>query len=226
MTLKRSDSGTESPLNRFLHSVRCAHSGRNDKGFVTPSAVEGSIRASRTTTGEHSGRKGVWSFDRVSKSRTAVTLIEVMSAIVILVIAVLGASGYRYYSTLDARRADFQNAAARIALLLCENWRGRGYDPPTPYNPVVHLTSANLTVATSGTGPDYAEGFTGLGRYDITMDGVHYWAALSYDAGTDGLRTLNVVVAWAQRQTGSDEAEAVAAGGGDRTFRLTTYVSE
>jgi len=171
-----------------------------------------------------------WSLERrMPKSRTAVTLIEVMAAIVIVAIAVIGASGYRYYSTLDARRADFQNAAARIALLLCENWRGRGYDADT-YDPVVHLTSANpnLTVATSGVGPDYASGFTPLGRYEITMDGVHYWAALSWDddAATAGLRALNVVVAWAQRQTGADEAEAVAAAGGDRTFRLTTYVSQ
>ena len=163
------------------------------------------------------------------KSRSAVTLIEVMAAIVIVAIAVIGASGYRYYSTLDARRADFQNAAARIALLLCENWRGRGYDGTTTYDPASHLTSADLTVADSGgVGPDYASGFTPLGRYEITADGVHYWAALSWenDAATLGLRALNIVVAWAQRQTGSDDAETVAAAGGDRTFRLTTYVSE
>jgi len=164
---------------------------------------------------------------KCSRLRSAVTLIEVMAAIVIVAIAVIGASGYRYYSTLDARRADFQNAAARIALLLCENWRGRGYDADT-YDPVDHLASADLTVATSGTGPDYASGFTPLGRYEITMDGVHYWAALSWDddAATVGLRVLNVVVAWAQRQTGSDEVEAIAAAGGNKTFRLTTYVSE
>jgi len=161
---------------------------------------------------------------RRHKLLAAVTLIEVMAAIVIVAIAVIGASGYRYYSTLDARRADFQNAAARIALLLCENWRGRGYDGTTTYNPIVHLTSENLLVAASGVGPDYASGFTPLGRYEITMDGVHYWAALSWDddAATVGLRVLNVVVAWAQRQTGSDDAAA----GLDKTFRLTTYVSE
>jgi len=164
------------------------------------------------------------------KSRSAVTLIEVMVAIVIVVVAVLGASGYRYYSTLDARRADFQNAAARIALLLCENWRGRGIDGTPTYDPVAHLTSADLTVADSGgVGPDYASGFTGLGRYQITTtnDGVHYWAALSYydDPTTEGLRTLNVVVAWAQRQTGS-AGDSAAAAGLDKTFKLTTYVSK
>jgi len=163
---------------------------------------------------------------RRCKLLAAVTLIEVMAAIVIITIAVLGASGYRYYSALDARRADFQNAAARIALLLSENWRGRGYDGTTSYDPVAHLNSDNLTVGDSGgVGPDYASGFTGLGRYEITStnDGVHYWAALSYDAGADGLRMLNVVVAWAQRQTGSDDD---AAAGLDKTFKLTTYVSE
>jgi len=166
---------------------------------------------------------------RRRKLLAAVTLIEVMAAIVIVAIAVLGASGYRYYSTLDARRADFQNAAARIALLLCENWRGRGYDCTT-YDPTVHLDSENLTVRDSpgGVGPDYASGFTGLGRYEITMDGVDYWAALSWDddAATVGLRVLNVVVAWAQRQTGSAADSAAAAAGLDKTFKLTTYVSE
>ena len=164
---------------------------------------------------------------RRCKLLAAVTLIEVMAAIVIVVVAVLGASGYRYYSTLDARRADFQNAAARIALLLCENWRGLGYDRTTSYDPVAHLTSANLTVADSGdVGPAY--GLTNdLGKYEITMDGVHYWAALSWeeDPATEGLRALNVVVAWAQRQTGS-AGDSAAAAGLDKTFKLTTYVSE
>jgi len=162
------------------------------------------------------------------KSRSAVTLIEVMAAIVIVAIAVLGASGYRYYSTLDAKRADMQSTAARIALLLCENWRGRGYDLDRvgTYDPVAHLTSANLVVAASnGVGPAYPSEFTLLGKYQITADGVNYWAALSYDDGADGLRALNVVVAWAQRQTGS-AADSAAAAGLDKTFKLTTYVSE
>jgi Tfp pilus assembly protein PilV len=165
---------------------------------------------------------------RRRKLLAAVTLIEVMAAIVIVAIAVIGASGYRYYSTLDARRADFQNAAARIALLLCENWRGRGYDGATNYDPVTHLTSADLTVAVSGVEYESLYGLTNhLGQYEITTtnDGVHYWAALSCDDGADGLRTLNVVIAWAQRQTGS-AADSAAARGLDKTFKLTTYVSE
>ena len=65
--------------------------------------------------------------DKQPKSSAGVTLIEVMAATVILTITVLGATGYRYYSALDARKAAKQSSGARIALLLCENWRGRGH---------------------------------------------------------------------------------------------------
>jgi Tfp pilus assembly protein PilV len=61
---------------------------------------------------------------RRPKTLAAVTLIEVMAAIVMVSVAVLGASGYRYYSALDAKRANMQSTAARIALLLCENRPG------------------------------------------------------------------------------------------------------
>src|SRR4030042_1006824 len=133
---------------------------------------------------------------RRRKLLAAVTLIEVMAAIVIVVVAVLGASGYRYYSALDAKRADMQSAAAQIGLLLCENWRGRGYVGTITFDPVAHLTSANLAVATSGVGPDYGLA-NPFGQTEITADGVHYWAALSYDDDptTEGLRMLKVVVA-------------------------------
>jgi hypothetical protein len=79
-----------------------------------------------------------------------------------------------------------------------------------------------ITGPTSFTPPT---GFTSLGQYKITADGVNYWAGLSYENTAAGLRALNVVVAWAQRQTGSDADDAAAAGL-DKTFKLTTYVSE
>ena len=89
------------------------------------------------------------------KSRAGITLIEVMAAIVIIAIAVLGASAYRYYATLDARKAVLQSTAARIALLLNENWRGRGYDHIADFDPVSHLSS-DIAIAASGIGPAYA----------------------------------------------------------------------
>lgn len=157
------------------------------------------------------------------KSRTGITLIEVMAAMVIITIAVLGASGYRYYSALDARKAAVQSTAARIALLLSENWRGLGYDRITDFDPVSHLVfpDSDMTIAASGIGPDYASGFTLLGRYEIHVNDARYWAALSYTDDDAGLGTLNTVVAWAQRPAASDGITITL----DKTFKLTTFVS-
>lgn len=157
-------------------------------------------------------------------SPAGVTLLEIMAAIVIVSVAVLGASGYRYYSTLDVKRASMQSTAARIALLLCENWRGRSIDLTTTYDPASYLGS-ELQLQVSAVGPDYPAGFTALGKYVVAVDGVQYWAALSWrdDAAVPRLRVLNIVVAWAQRQTVPDAGSAVVM---DKTFKLTTYVSE
>jgi len=154
------------------------------------------------------------------KSRAGITLIEVMAAIVIIAIAVLGASGYRYYSALDAKRADMQSTAARIALLLSENWRGRGYDRTADFDPVSHLDS-DIAIAVSSIGPDYPSDFTLLERYEITVNDARFWAALSYSDGTTDLRTLNTVVAWENRPSSTDDTSITM----DKTFKLTTFVS-
>jgi prepilin-type N-terminal cleavage/methylation domain-containing protein len=60
------------------------------------------------------------------KSVKAFTLIELMVAMVILIIGVTGAMGYRYHSALNARKADVQITAARIGLSLLQNWKGYG----------------------------------------------------------------------------------------------------
>ena len=157
---------------------------------------------------------------RQPKSRAGITLIEVMAAIVIISIAVLGASGYRYYSALDAKRASVQSTAARIALLLSENWRGRGYDRTTDFDPVSQLDS-DIAIAVSSMGPDYPSDFTLLGRYEITVNDARFWAALSYRDDSADLRTLNTVIAWQHRPGGADETITM-----DKTFKLTTFVTQ
>ena len=152
------------------------------------------------------------------KSLAGITLIEVMAAIVIVTVAVLGASAYRYYSALDARKAAAQSTAARIALMLSENWRGRSFDRIPTYDPVAQL-GADIKIDSSTAGPEYAAGFNPLGRYQIVMDGANYWAALSYRDDADDLRALNTVVAWGQNRA----ADAAAA---DKTFKLTAYVAD
>ncbi len=43
------------------------------------------------------------------------SLIEIMLATLLLMIVVIGTSGYRYYSTLDVRKASKHETASRIA---------------------------------------------------------------------------------------------------------------
>jgi type II secretory pathway pseudopilin PulG len=161
------------------------------------------------------------------KVAAAVTLIEAMVAMTILAVAVLGASGYRYYAMLDARKASMQRTAAAIALSLCENWRGRGFDHTADYDPVTYL-SPELDIRVWGSGPAVPAGFTQLptpgGRCQIIVEGVYYWATLSWkdDAATPGLRALNVVIAWQQAGTAS---EITTYSADAKTFKLTTYVS-
>ena len=86
------------------------------------------------------------------KSEGAFTLIEVIAAILILSIAVLGTSRYRYYAVLDAREATMHTTAAGIGLLLCKSWRRLSgpntFDPEACFSmkyyrrEVQHLTEA------------------------------------------------------------------------------------
>jgi hypothetical protein len=146
--------------------------------------------------------------------RKGASLIEAMAAITVLSIAVFGGSAYRYHSTLDARRADRQMAAARTALMLCESWKGVQGDQT--YDPTAHLGS-DLAIST-GSGPEAPEGFTQLGSYEVVSNDVTCYVTLSWNDVTTGLRALNVAVDWAQRDLGETSLDDV-----DKTFRLTTY---
>ena len=126
-----------------------------------------------------------------SKSEMGVSLIEVMVSIVILLVAVTGALGYRYYAALDARRAAMRRTSARIGLLLSESWRGVKGD--STYDPITYLGS-DLAITTS-TGPAEPNGFTPLGSYTVVSnDGATYYATMSWKDVSTGLRALNVVV--------------------------------
>lgn len=154
-----------------------------------------------------------------------------MITIVVLAIAVIGASWYRYYSALDARKAATYRTATRIALSLCESWRGQGISGTATYDPVAHLNSElqkeGGSITISGSGPSAPLDFTELGRYEITIEITtdidqvhywHYWATLSYkDIATD-FRALNIVVAWDERGGANSYSSAM------KTFRLTTYL--
>jgi len=141
-----------------------------------------------------------------------VTLIEVMLAIVIVSMIVLGASGYRYYALLDVRKAEMRNNAATIALLFCENWRGRGFNAAATFEPYFSLGSELW----------FEEADTDAKTYTININGVRYYAAMSWLELGEELRALNVAVRWAQRQRLEDGGPPAP----DKSFYLTTFVAE
>lgn len=147
--------------------------------------------------------------------RSGISLTETMNAVAILSITLIGVSGYRYCSSLDARKADAYIASARIGYLLSESWRGmQGYEA---YDPVARL-GAGMTI-TASEGPDAPGGYTVLGSYKIVLNDITFYATLSWKDLSSGLRALNTSIVWAQRtheQNGIDDS--------DKSFELTTYV--
>jgi prepilin-type N-terminal cleavage/methylation domain-containing protein len=148
------------------------------------------------------------------KSVGGFTLVEVMVTVVILLVAVIGTSGYRYYAALDAKKADRQVTAARTALLLCESWRAAS--DPNLFDPEEKFESQLTISPSSNYGPDVAEGFTELGNYEIIINGISYNTTLSWRNVSSGLRALNVTVGWDQ---GGSEYQYP-----NKSFKLTTYI--
>ncbi|MFC1636247.1 hypothetical protein ACFL5Z_15560 [Planctomycetota bacterium] len=155
--------------------------------------------------------------------RRGVSLLDTMAAVVILMIALLGTFTLRYTVALDGRRADARTTAARIAMMLCESWRG--IDGDETYDPVIHLSS-DLKVA-EGTGPAYPDDFTLLGSYTIAFDdgiGVdNYMTTLSWKDIQSGLRALNVIVTWASREQLEGKIQQIDGISVDKSYELTIF---
>ena len=150
------------------------------------------------------------------RCRRGFSLVSVMIAIAILLAALIGTSNFRYYSALDAKKAAAKITASRIGLMLCENWRGLG--GMETYDPTEYLGS-DLTI-TESSGPSEPNDFTLLGSYTVTVNGANFYITLSWKDVSAGLRALNIIVSWAQRQQGQSKLSDA-----DKTFQLTTYAS-
>ena len=145
---------------------------------------------------------------RGTKCATAMTLVEVMLAAVILVIAAVGALSYEYHTAGHAKIARAQISGTRTARLLLEDWMSTGgsseYDP----------TALELGFSTEGD------------AYAITVDRIPMlvalaWKDVDYDATAEiTLRRLDVTV------TFGAGSQAASADGWDkiRPVVLTTYV--
>jgi len=173
------------------------------------------------------------------------TFIEIMGTILVLTVAVLGAAAYRYFATLDARKADVQITAARLASYLLDSWKAVGghsgysvyelsdpgdynaYDPndynPNDTDPVEF--GPGLELYFNAPGPAVPAGFSALDadinpNYRIVVNRVNYYATLSYKDEVGEPRVLNVCVAWTNDyQTWSDSEPY-------QSVSLTTYADD
>jgi len=155
--------------------------------------------------------------ERRRKRASGVTLIEVMAVTVILTITVVGTSGYRYYSSLNAHWAQEQIAAARLGQLLCGGWAGVEGDEA--YDPMAHLGS-ELTMAVLAPPNSLPPGFVLLGRYGITLEGVEYRCALAWNDVSPELRALWVSVEWDWREEDPSNPDNAL----KKSFIVITYV--
>lgn len=172
----------------------------------------------------------------------ATTLVDVMAAIAILAVAAIGATGYRYCAAGQLCKAEARITAARLASMLLNSWKAAGgysgyiiyelddpadYDPtdPNDYNPNDTdgvSFSGQLAVFFDAPGPPVPAGFSSQDsdshpNYRILINGVNYYATLSYKDEVGEPRILNVCVAWMddyQTWSGTDPY---------RSVQLTTY---
>ena len=147
-----------------------------------------------------------------SSYRPGMSLIEIMVFIVVIAIAVIGTSGYRYFSILDIRRSDTEITAGRIAMMLCESWKGMGGGVST-YNPINDSDDSGIgliTTASSALAPEKPLTFTLLnngGYYKVVSDNRTYYTTMSYhttNSPNGDLQTLNVIVTWPANPSNND----------------------
>jgi len=155
--------------------------------------------------------------NRRRNSASGTNLIEVMVATAILAISVIGASGYRYYSSLNTKWAEVQTTAARLGNMLCGSWAGVKGDQT--YNPAEHFYSS-LDIDTLATTNDLPAGFVKSGGYRITLEGIAYDCVLAWQDISSELRALWVRVEWNQKEQDLSNPDPALA----KSFIITTYV--
>lgn len=133
------------------------------------------------------------------KKRTAFTLVECMVVMLILMITISGIMGFRYYSIINAQRAETQLLAARAASVLSEAWKaGKGTDS---FDPVQQGFDSHFQIQPyAGFVPINPAPFGSilLGNYDVTIDGRQFQASLLYQSmwSVPNARVLYVVMTW------------------------------
>ena len=152
--------------------------------------------------------------ERVRKNRNGgLTLIEVMVSMLVIMIILIGAVSYMYGCAWNARRADVRITATRLGQLLLDSWKTTGsvdegiWDVEA-FNPA---DADFYSILPNDIGTT-ADGVPGVGtelrntRYEVTIDGAHYFITLSYRQDNPNFYLLNACVAW-NRTFGSETLE-------------------
>ena len=156
-----------------------------------------------------------------SRFRRGFTLVEIPYAILILLIAIIGTSKYRYYTSLDVKKADMQTTATRIGLLFCENWRG--VKGSQTYDPTVCLGSEFASTPISC--PSSFNDFNLLEGRTVVSNGTDYYVFLLYKDIGSSLRALNILVAWSPQRYKITTITDITDTDRFRLFELTTYAT-
>ncbi|MDD5459655.1 MAG: prepilin-type N-terminal cleavage/methylation domain-containing protein [Phycisphaerae bacterium] len=153
----------------------------------------------------------------MQKNKKALTFIEVIIAVAIVAIAVLGTMAFRYYCNINARLADVKMTASRVGLLLLEDWKATmgspAYDPTRlSSDSVIWSTPSDVTKIRTGTGAGELLAHK-LGDYEVETNHAVFNATLSYydDLTDDVPLALNVHITWS--------AGVIEPG----SFSMTTY---
>jgi hypothetical protein len=151
---------------------------------------------------------------RQYNKQSGFSLVEIVTAMVVLMIGILGASSFRYHAAISERLTRAKVSATRIGMTVLETWHGM--DGDETFDPAAVLP-AELGAETVFTGPAAPAGFTPISICHLTLDETHYYVTLSYKDGVNDLRTMSVVVGW------RDEYDAGVITASDETTAFETY---
>jgi type II secretory pathway pseudopilin PulG len=162
------------------------------------------------------------------------TIVEAMMAMAILAIAIVGAMAYRYYATMDARRADIHMTASRVGRTLLEGWvsvdGSNSYDPQARFNETNFAIAGPSNYWTWGPADGLPDSFqyygldtagTAVGtrkQYQVTTGNVVFYTILSTRARDTATNPptptmLNVRVGWRlDRKAGAKDATVKSVG--------------
>ena len=145
---------------------------------------------------------------RYYKFEKGISLVDTIAASAVLMVIVTGTLFYRYHSTLNIEKSKYHLDAVELTVAVLGAWQG--VNGNENFDPSISLSS-KMNIS-SGSGQNQPEGYSLVGKYDLSKEQTIYHVTLSYKDVEDSLRQINVQTSWSE---GSDN---------DKIIKLTSYV--